>query len=921
MAEFCAWSGMRIKREKSDITAYDFRTQRELTTDEILYEGQPLVRLAADENFPYLGVRASLVARKQRGVASPGLVSEKDHILSSTKELVGISKGHKLLLGQMVPAMHIVATSRFRYSAPLIPWTDAELNNLHRVWLQVHRAAWRLPPGFPSAPLTLPSEHGGSPVTHPRVMLVQALAKHIEQLVALPDDLRQDTIARYRKLCAACGCHSARELAAHLAEERVQRRCPIARFLRTCGQLNIEVRLPACLSMGRVERETSWRNLLVHLRQGSSAPGAAERLELDMDVVNSAWSAIRRRLGRRGIRQPRQLVLDPHAHPPVWLLPSLLRRQPHWLGPLRRVLLVADAQTLFPRLNRGEGVPNVPVHQALMHDVLAGLERQGANLTELFTDERWNSVISTAPLTVWIHIMRAHGLMSLADSSDQASRRTAPIADVLALGHCPTIAADCLRSLCLALAPHLRTMIEPPAELDGGPLTWAPVQVTVDKVEFVWLDETAGTETCGEYTETTLDGLVRITEGDRHVATVAQGRWGLLKGAYDARDACAVLPAWVAQVEKEEDTKGVASAQFWSGVHAVLNAECIVGCNPLVAPSSFPVAIRSWGTLEGWGHPWAASPSRVVYCLLTQCAAEQRLLARSLSADGVWWALTRRSTLDPEVKAILGQRGSVATVFKRGTRAAATKGSWRAAVLRSTKTREDWILWASLGAAASAPLRADLKRRLDGICLTADGVVPLDLACPSAREAVLGPAGKAYLHPGVTVGTDGSLKSNGAMGAAFVSKDGRVPARSVAVYGSPSSLRPELTGIALACEASPMDEDLTILTDSLSGMCLLKSMQRKDFPLWLYRHPERQLLIHLARLINGRAASNVATRFVKVKSHRAEPLNEAADTLASVAAELDPSRPLDLDPEAVYFYLKGARPDLWILIQRPCIST
>jgi hypothetical protein len=141
--------------------------------------------------------------------------------------------------------------------------------------------------------------------------------------------------------------------------------------------------------------------------------------------------------------------------------------------------------------------------------------------------------------------------------------------------------------------------------------------------------------------------------------------------------------------------------------------------------------------------------------------------------------------------------------------------------------------------------------------------VPLDLSCPSAREAALGPAGQAYLHPGVTVGTDGSLKSNGAMGAAFVSKDGRIPARSVAVYGSPSSLRPELTGIALACEASPMDEDLTILTDSLSSMCLLKSMQRRDFPLWLHRHPERQLLIYVAS--SARAASDVITRFVTVK--------------------------------------------------------
>ena len=79
----------------------------------------------------YLGVRASLVARKKRGVSSPEPVSEKDYIYFATKEQVGIAKGHKLLLGQMVPTMQIVATSRFRYLALLIPWTDAELNDLH----------------------------------------------------------------------------------------------------------------------------------------------------------------------------------------------------------------------------------------------------------------------------------------------------------------------------------------------------------------------------------------------------------------------------------------------------------------------------------------------------------------------------------------------------------------------------------------------------------------------------------------------------------------------------------------------------------------------------------------------------------------------------------------------------------------------
>ena len=60
------------------------------------------------------------------------------------------------------------------------------------------------------------------------------------------------------------------------------------------------------------------------------------------------------------------------------------------------------------------------------------------------------------------------------------------------------------------------------------------------------------------------------------------------------------------------------------------------------------------------------------------------------------------------------------------------------------------------------------------------------------------------------------------------------------------------------------------------------------------------------QLINRWAAADATTRFVKFKAHRArlraEPLNEAADTMASAAAELDPFRPLDLNPEAVYFY-------------------
>ena len=41
---------------------------------------------------------------------------------------------------------------------------------------------------------------------------------------------------------------------------------------------------------------------------------------------------------------------------------------------------------------------------------------------------------------------------------------------------------------------------------------------------------------------------------------------------------------------------------------------------------------------------------------------------------------------------------------------------------------------------------------------------------------------------------------------------------------------------------------------------------------------------------------------IKVKAHSGEPLIEAADALAGEAAEMDPTRPVDVDPQGIYFY-------------------
>jgi hypothetical protein len=61
VADFCAWSGMRIKREKSVATGFDFKSGVAHPTEGILFAGAPLAGLATDEAFAYLGVRASFI--------------------------------------------------------------------------------------------------------------------------------------------------------------------------------------------------------------------------------------------------------------------------------------------------------------------------------------------------------------------------------------------------------------------------------------------------------------------------------------------------------------------------------------------------------------------------------------------------------------------------------------------------------------------------------------------------------------------------------------------------------------------------------------------------------------------------------------------------------------------------------------------
>ncbi len=65
----------------------------------------------------------------------------------------------------------------------------------------------------------------------------------------------------------------------------------------------------------------------------------------------------------------------------------------------------------------------------------------------------------------------------------------------------------------------------------------------------------------------------------------------------------------------------------------------------------------------------------------------------------------------------------------------------------------------------------------------------------------------------------------------------------------------------------------------------------------LYRHTVRQLLLNVTKLINKRAESGRATRFIKLRAHTGE-LHEGADAWPQYPVR---SLAMDQDTQVVYF--------------------
>jgi hypothetical protein len=116
---------------------------------------------------------------------------------------------------------------------------------------------------------------------------------------------------------------------------------------------------------------------------------------------------------------------------------------------------------------------------------------------------------------------------------------------------------------------------------DQGPLTWAPVQLSVSNIEIDDSCLRAEVLMHCSFTATSKDSLTRIERDGSLIGTVTQGRFRLLEAEYQARGIateylCYSIQGWIEHVEKHEVTRGFCSHQFWHGLRVALEADSII---------------------------------------------------------------------------------------------------------------------------------------------------------------------------------------------------------------------------------------------------------------------------------------------------------------------------------------------------------
>ncbi len=130
----------------------------EVDPPQLTYNQQPVKVFHATESCRHLGFWAT---------PNGNTADTKKRVLAKTKEVLGLLTHHPLETKTAKELFQSMTVSVFRFSAAQVRWSQAELDKLQSVWVQVYKRAEYLANGTASDVFVIPKKWGGEELSTP----------------------------------------------------------------------------------------------------------------------------------------------------------------------------------------------------------------------------------------------------------------------------------------------------------------------------------------------------------------------------------------------------------------------------------------------------------------------------------------------------------------------------------------------------------------------------------------------------------------------------------------------------------------------------------------------------------------------------------------------------------------------------------
>ena len=399
------------------------------------------------------------------------------------------------------------------------------------------------------------------------------------------------------------------------------------------------------------------------------------------------------------------------------------------------------------------------------------------------------------------------------------------------------------------------------------------VKIFAEPLEFVddWYGQAVSSQ----------EGISRF--GD-NVLQLACARWHFLKTVAGPAMKQELIPFLVAEARYQQVTD-LASSSFnisWRILEAaqrVFGAGVFRGESAVTAPPFFPTAGR--GNLTYWNTGPETAPS--VVCLAGSSPEEVEATLPHLQGRTDWVVLTPPLSDDSPALAFLALHGR--QILTGSGSSFRTRGWWKTGGDELAKYSTNLDCWI---AREAKPERDKIEALGRTLCQNLSNEPPfldttkLGLIFRAGTEA-----GLLGLHdPRLAVyATDGSLEDN-VMGAGVYVAHSRAALSAKIGRSSEArtSLRVETGASFLALEnGKDTPAPIFILTDSANHLTEVDNWVGEGKSPTLSKSKDSDILRAILELLHHRARKGLPTFFIKIRAHRGEPFNEAADRIAGRA--------------------------------------